>query len=143
MDYQDPMTARYSIRLTVPFYDVDPMQVVWHGHYLKYFDRVRFGLFTNAGIDMVRYMQTHNMVFPITRSSIKHIAPLRVNDVFFCEAAVIDASYKITMAFEVRRERDDIVCARGRSEQVAVTLPEMELAFEIPRDIRRALGILQ
>ena len=29
------------IELTVPFYDVDSMDIVWHGHYLKYFEDAR------------------------------------------------------------------------------------------------------
>ena len=41
---------------------------------------------------------------------------------------------------EIRRAADDLLCTRGRGEQVAVKMPEMEMQFEIPPDIRRALG---
>jgi acyl-CoA thioester hydrolase len=36
--------------------------------------------------------------------------------------------------------RDNQLCAGGRSEQVAVKYPDMEILFEIPDDIRIALG---
>ena len=39
----------HEIRLSVPFHDLDPMDVVWHGNYLKYFDMARFALFREAG----------------------------------------------------------------------------------------------
>ena len=30
-----------SVEITVPFHDVDMMEVVWHGHYTKYFEVAR------------------------------------------------------------------------------------------------------
>ncbi len=126
--------------MKVAFHDLDPMQVVWHGNYLKYFDVARFGLFADAGIDLYDYMINQHYVFPVTRSSIKHIAPLRPFDEFICRATVTEAEYKIVMDFEIRLSGDRQLCARGNSEQVAVKYPEMEMEFEVPKDIRKALG---
>ena len=133
------MAASYEIRLKVPFHDLDPMQVVWHGNYMKYFDMARFGLFEAAGIDLYRCLAEDRCVFPITRTEVKHIAPLRPNDEFVCRAKVTEAVYKIVMRFEIRRLPSGEICARARSEQVAVRLPDMAMAFEIPASIRQAL----
>ncbi len=134
------MPASYEIKLRVPFHDLDPMQVVWHGHYFKYLDRARFGLFEKAGIDLYRYQVEQQFLFPIIKNSIKHIAPLGPNDEFICKASVTEARYKIAMAFEIRIAATGKICARCKSEQVAVKTPAMELEFEIPADIRKALG---
>ena len=134
------MPASFEIKLKVPFHDLDPLQVVWHGNYLKYFDIARFGLFENAGIDLHRYQVEKQFLFPITKTSVKHIAPLEFNDEFICKAAVIEARYKIAMAFEIRLATSGKLYARCTSEQVAVKTPSMELEFEIPADIRKALG---
>ena len=134
------MPASFDVKMKVAFHDLDPMQVVWHGNYLKYFDVARFRLFAAAGIDLYDYMMTQKYVFPVTRSAIKHIAPLRPFDDFICRALVTEAEYKIAMNFEIRLMADDKLCARGNSEQLAVRWPEMEMEFEIPLDIRRALG---
>ena len=134
------MSYSHEVRLKVAFHDLDPMRVVWHGNYYKYFDVARFGLFASAGIDLYAYMIDKHFVFPLTRSSIKHIQPLRPFDEFVCRATVTEAEYKIVMGFEIRLARDGTLCARGSSEQVAVRFPEMEMEFEIPADIRQALG---
>ncbi len=134
------MAAAYTIEHTVPFHDLDPMQVVWHGNYFKYFDMARFALFENAGVDLYSYMTVNQYVFPLTRSSIKHIAPLKFNDPFTCTATVTEARYKIALDFEIRLAKDHTLCARGKSEQVSVKLPDMELEFEIPPNITKALG---
>jgi acyl-CoA thioester hydrolase len=134
------MPASFEISLKVPFHDLDPLQVVWHGNYLKYFDIARFGLFENAGIDLYRYQLEKQFLFPITKTTVKHIAPLGLNDEFICKAAVTDTRYKIAMAFEIRLAATGKLCTRCTSEQVAVKTPSMELEFEIPADIRKALG---
>lgn len=134
------MPASFEIKLTVPFHDLDPMQVVWHGNYFKYFDQARFGLFANAGIDLYQYQVEKQFLFPITKNAVKHIAPLGPNDEFTCRATVTEARYKIAIAFEIRLAATGKLCARCTSEQVAVKTPSMELEFEIPKDIREALG---
>ncbi len=133
------MAFSFEINLKVPFHDLDPMMIVWHGNYLKYFDRARFALFETAGIDLYKYMVEKQYVFPITRTSTKHILPLQPNNEFTCKATVTEARYKIAMDFEIRRSNGE-VCTRGKSEQVAVKMPDMELEFEIPIAIQRALG---
>ena len=133
------MAFSNEIELSVPFHHLDPLQVVWHGNYFQYFDQARFALFEAAGVDLYHYMHNENLVFPITRTSIKCIAPLRGKDLFLCRAAVVEARYKISLTFEIHRLPDGLLCARGTGEQVAVKLPEMEMLFEIPDPISKAL----
>ena len=130
-----------EIKLTVPFHDLDPAQIVWHGNYLKYFDMARFALFKDAGIDLYEYFIKKKYAFPVTKTSTKHIIPLRHRDEFICKATVVDARIKITLDFEIRLAESGVVCTRGKGDQVAVKMPEMELQLEIPAEISRALGI--
>ncbi len=130
----------YEIRLTVPFHDVDPMQIVWHGNYLKYFDIARFELFRNAGVDLWEFFKKTNYLFPITKTTTKHIVPLRYGDEFICKATIIDARIKIVIDFEVRLTGRNEICTKGRGDQVAVKYPELEMMLEIPDEIRKALG---
>ncbi len=129
-----------EVKLTVPFHDLDPMQMVWHGNYLKYFDIARSALFDNLGVDLISYFKRTNYPFPITKISTKHIVSLRYRDEFKCKATVVEAQYKIVVELQIRLVENNQLCAKGRSEQVAVKYPEMEIMFEIPGEIRKALG---
>ncbi len=133
-------SASASVTLKVPYYDVDLMQIVWHGHYLKYFEVARQALFGKCGIDLRLTMQDARYAFPVVRSMIKHIRPLRFDDEFVCTAVLKEARAKIVLEFEIRLISNDEVCAKGRSEQVAVLLPEMEMVFQIPEAIQKALS---
>ena len=129
-----------AVHLKVPFHDLDPLQMVWHGNYLKYFDIARSALFVQGSVDLFEYFKTTSCLFPVTKCSTKYIASLRYLDEFKSIAAVVEAQYKIVIDFEIRLIKDNQICARGRSEQVAVKHPDMEILFEIPADIRASLG---
>jgi acyl-CoA thioester hydrolase len=129
-----------EVKLTVPFHDLDPLQMVWHGNYLKYFDIARSALFDNLGVDLISYFKRTHYLFPITKISTKHIVSLRYRDEFKCKATVVEAQYKIVVELQIRLVENNQLCAKGRSEQVAVKYPEMEIMFEIPGEIRKALG---
>ena len=117
-----------------------PIQVVWHGNYLNYFEDARVALFSENGIDLFDFYRKSRIIFPITKTSTKHIQPLRYRDEFICKATMVDARFKLVVDFEIRMAADGKICTRGRTEQVAVKTPEMEILFAIPDEIRLALG---
>lgn len=124
----------------VPFYDLDPMQIVWHGNYFQYFEDARVALFASRGIDLYEFYLRTKHIFPIVRTSTKHVHPLKYGDEFVCKATLIDGRMKIIIDFEIRLTGNQRLCARGRTEQVAVKAPQMEMLFSIPEEIRKALG---
>ena len=133
-------TKSFEINIRVPFFDLDPMQIVWHGNYLNYFEMARAALFEHNGVDLYSYYDRHQLIFPIIRTSTKHIFPLRHRDEIICKATLIDAHVKLVVDFEIRKVIDGKICARGRTEPVTIKTPEMETLFSIPQDIRTALG---
>lgn len=137
---EQPKGPSHEVMLKVPFYDLDPMQIVWHGNYLKYFDIARSELYDHLGVDLFAFHDRTRYIFPIIRTAVKHIRPLKRGDEFICRATVKEARTKIVVAFEVRLVKDGTLCARGSTEQVAVREPEMEMEFTIPEEISRALG---
>jgi len=128
-----------SVRRKVPFYDVDMMRVVWNGHYWKYFEEARQALFTQQGVASFDGREEKGWVFPVIRSEVKYIHPLRLDDEFLCTATLREARVKIVVDFEIKRVADGKVCARGSSEQAAVKVPETEMAFMIPEEVQNAL----
>jgi len=124
----------------VPFYDLDPMQIVWHGNYVHYFENARVALFAQLGVDLFEFYKRTQCLFPIVKTSTKHIYPLRYGDEFICKASVVEGKTKIVVDFEIRLKSDERLCTRGRTEQIAVKAPDMEIMFTVPDEIRKALG---
>ncbi|NOZ02195.1 MAG: acyl-CoA thioesterase [Deltaproteobacteria bacterium] len=129
-----------TIRYRVPMYDMDPMQVVWHGNYFNYFELARSELFTSRGIHLIEFAKDAGIVFPVVKSSARYTRPLEWRDEFTCTARLLDARHKIVVEFEIRRVSDQALCATGRTEQVAVDARTRELLYQIPKAIRDALS---
>ncbi len=70
-----------TVEHTVPFHDVDPLFVVWHGHYFKYFEYGREALMRAHGLDVPR-------VVPIPTSGYPTRATRPANSELDCSKAV-------------------------------------------------------
>ena len=130
----------FEVKIKIPFFDLDPMQIVWHANYLNYFEIARAALFEHNGIDLYSFFEKYQLIFPIIKTSTKHVLPLRHNDEIICKATLIDAYVKLIVDFEIRKVTDGKICTRGRTEQVAVKIPGMEMLFSMPEEVRRAFG---
>lgn len=135
--------VKCSVKLKVPFHDLDPLNIVWHGHYLKYFDRARQEMFSKAGIDLFKYFEEKRYLFPVIRSSVKHLHPLRYGEEFFSTAVLREAGVKIVLDFEIKLCETGKLIATGRGEQCALYAPKMEMEYAIPKDIQEALWQLK
>jgi acyl-CoA thioester hydrolase len=129
-----------TVELAVPFHDLDPMQVVWHGNYFRYFELARQRLFDERGVDLVRWAQQRGLLFPIVKTAVKYIQPLRYRDRFTVSARLREAHRRIALDFTIRRLPDGALCARATSAQVAVRAEDGGLCFTIPQQLQALLG---
>ena len=109
------LTDRKTI--TVRFSEVDAMQVVWHGEYIRYFEdgRESFG----KHYDGLKYMDIFNSGF---------LAPMvELNCQYFRTAAA-----KIMFDYTIYRASDNTVAATGSSVQVFVNAQTRELELNNP-----------
>ena len=105
--------------LAVRFSEVDSMQIVWHGEYVKYFEdgREAFGReYTGLG-----YMDIYASGFlaPIVELQVEYKRSLKVNDRAVVETQYIDTEgAKILFEYIIRSENDNEIVATGRTTQV-------------------------
>jgi acyl-CoA thioester hydrolase len=128
-----------TVRFTIPFADVDALQIVWHPNYLNYFDLARDKLYRDAGLDLYQVAVDSGVIFPITRTQTKHIRPLRFRDEVMCTATLVEFEIRLVVDFEIRLAKDGQLCAKGRTEQATVRFADGGLELRVPEPIRRAL----
>ncbi len=134
-----PSKHRASVTLEVPFHDVDSLNIVWHGHYLKYLEIARTQLFRDLGLTSGRVSDTLEYVLVVIESKLRHSAPLRFADKFRVDAWLKEIDYRICVAYEVHN------LTTGRRALKAHTMlatldPKGELLVETPREL---LGFLE
>lgn len=113
------IALRHQTHLRVRFSEVDSMQIVWHGEYVRYFEdgRESFGReFKGLG-----YMDIYESGYtaPMVDMTLQYKHPLRCNDTAIVETRYIATDgAKICFEYEIRRESDGEVVATGSSMQV-------------------------
>lgn len=105
--------------LRVRFSEVDSMQIVWHGEYVRYFEdgREAFGReFAGLGY-MDIYASGHTA--PIVELHLQYRKPLKVNDTAVVETRYIATeAAKVCFEYTIRSATDGEVVAEGSSTQV-------------------------
>ena len=115
----------------VRFCEVDSMGIVWHGHYIKYFEdgREAFGREHDLG-----YMDVYARGFfiPIVNINCSYKRPILYNGPLMIEAKFVDTpAAKIIFEYKLYNKENGEVYATGTSEQVFLTR-ERELHLTLP-----------
>ncbi|GIX34854.1 MAG: 4-hydroxybenzoyl-CoA thioesterase [Lysobacteraceae bacterium] len=142
---RSPATARQPLRTadiewTPAFYDVDPMLVVWHGHYLKFFERARAALFGSFGYGY-EDMAESGYAWPIVDLRVKFVRPVRIGQRLKVHASLVEWENRVRVEYLVRDAQRGEVLTRGWSIQVAVDTASGEMQYVCPPVLLRKLGL--
>lgn len=120
-----------EIDLRVPFFDVDMLGIVWHGHYVKYFEEVRCALLEEIGYDYLT-MKASGYVWPVVDLRIKYMAPARFGSRLRVGAKLKEYEYRMKIGYEIEDLESGVRLAKGSTIQVAVEVESGEMCFGSP-----------
>lgn len=123
----------YTLReIPVRFNEVDSMQIVWHGHYIKYMEEGREDFGKKYGISYMDW-KAMGYVVPLTSISCDYRKPLQYGDIAVVETRLQDCdAAKIIYTFKIYRKSDNELMATGESTQVFLDM-NMELILTMPK----------
>ncbi len=112
-------TISFTSEIRVRFNETDPLGIVWHGHYISYFEDGREAFGREHGISYLD-VQSHGFVTPIIKSTCEHKLPLRYGDIAKIETTYIDSpAAKMIFRYKIYNPQDELVCT-GETIQVFV-----------------------
>ncbi|SDS37302.1 acyl-CoA thioesterase [Christiangramia echinicola] len=79
-----------SIKMHVRFHECDPLQIVWHGNYFKYFEEGREDFCKKHGISYLD-AKRNGFATPIVKTTCEHKLPLKYGDEFEVETNFINS----------------------------------------------------
>lgn len=120
------------VELEVPFHDVDVMGVVWHGHYLKYFEQARTALLQKIGIDYPQMIEL-GYVWPVVESYVKYLRPIRYSQRIKVDVQMVEYENRLRMRYVITDMKTGEKLTKGESTQVAIDINTKELQFVSPR----------
>ena len=115
----------------IEFYDVDAMQIVWHGNYIKYFEIGRRSLLQKIGY-YYDEMQRTNYLFPIIEISVKYINPVRFIDRVRIKSVLMEYENRLKIKYEIRNTETGVLTTKGTSTQMVLDMKTGETCFVCP-----------
>lgn len=120
-----------SITLRVPFHDVDPADVVWHGRYFKYFEEARRTLLDELDYSY-KSMMDSGYVWPVVDANVRFVRPLELDQHFIVTACIAEWELRLVVEYRIHGE-DGTLFTRGRTVQVPVDASTRELLIGSPQ----------
>lgn len=101
----------------VRFNETDPLGIVWHGHYIVYFEDGREAFGRQHGLT---YLDIQNSGFttPIVKTNTEHFLPLRYGETFTIETTYINSTAaKLIYQYKIFNYEGILACS-GETTQV-------------------------
>ena len=110
-----------TIRIRVPFYDVDSIQMVWHGNFVKYLEEGRESFGFKYGLE---YMHIYNSgyVAPIADMHLEYKNMAGIGDTLIVETTYKPCrGAKLMFDYVVTRESDGVLILKASTVQLFVS----------------------
>lgn len=127
-----------SAALEVPFQDLDPMEVVWHGNYFRYFEAARVKLLRMIDYDYPQ-MQKSGFMWPIVEARVKFTRPLRYGQQIMVSAGLLEWENRLKIAYLVEDADGGQRLTTGYTIQCAVAADTGELQLVTPSALLQRL----
>ena len=127
-DFSNGLTASETMR--VPFHDVDPANVVWHGRYFKYFEEVRRTLLEELDYSYASMMES-GYIWPVVDASVRYVRPLELDQRFTVTACIVEWELRLVVEYRIHSV-DGVLHTKGRTVQVPVDATTRELLIGSP-----------
>jgi acyl-CoA thioester hydrolase len=128
MEAADTNVLSEEFDFQVPFYDLDGIQMVWHGNYVKYMEdaRERFG--AKYGFEYLHIFNSGYLA-PVADMHIKYKNSARIGDILTVRIIYVPSrAAKMTFKYHIFRKKDNAEIIEAETVQLFVT---REGVFEV------------
>lgn len=127
-----------EVEVLVPFFDVDSMDVVWHGHYIKYFEVARCALLDRIGHNY-QQMRDAGYAWPVIDVQLRYMRGARFNQRIIVRADLIEWENRLKINYLINDAETGERMTRGTSVQVAVEIASREMQLASPKVFAEAV----
>lgn len=122
------LTATETLR--IPFHDLDPGGIVWHGRYFKYFERARCILLEGIDYSYEKMMET-GVLWPVVDAKVRYVRPLSLNQDIQVTASLREWELRLVVEYTILDEKG-VIYTKAKTVQVPVDAVTHELQFGSP-----------
>lgn len=131
MTTKNKRILRHRMVLEVPFFDVDSMDIVWHGHYVKYLEMARCAFLSALGYDYT-VMKKNGYGWPVVLLNLKYVRPAVFGQKIQVEVILKEYESCLKFDYVITDCQSQEKLTKASTMQVAVEIASRETQFQTP-----------
>jgi acyl-CoA thioester hydrolase len=135
-----PPLRTQTVAVKIPFHDLDPVGIVWHGNYSKYFEIARCALLESFDYNYDE-MARSGYSWPVIDLHLRYVKAARFGETLQVRASLREWEHRLRIDYLASDAAGLRVC-KGTSIQVAVDMKTHEMCLRSPDIIFQRLGLV-
>jgi acyl-CoA thioester hydrolase len=123
----------------VPFFDVDSMNIVWHGHYIKYLEVARCALLDHIGHNYTQMLES-GYGWPVIDIQLRYVRGAVFGQRLIVRASLVEWENRLKINYLISDAKTGERMTRASSIQVAVDVQSREMQLASPRAFTDAVA---
>ena len=125
-------------QILVPFFDVDTMNVVWHGHYIKYLEVARCALLDRIGHNYSAMVES-GYAWPVIDLQLRYVRSAVFGQKLNVRANLVEWENRLKINYLITDLETGERLTRAVSVQVAVDMSSREMQLASPKVFTEAV----
>ena len=125
--------------LNVEFYDLDPMNVVWHGNYVKYLEAARCDMLNKLGYNYID-MRNDGFAYPVATIDMKYIKPCVFNQELKVVSSIEEIEPSLIIKYTIFDNKTGEKLFKAKTMQICVNINTKESVYEAPENLKKKLA---
>jgi len=130
-----------DISVKCQFYDLDPMGIVWHGNYARFFEQARCALLDKIDFNYEQMIES-GFVWPIVDMRIKYVRSIRFAQEVVVNASLAEYENRLKINYLIADQATGEKLTQGFTIQVAIDKDSEEMLFQSPPILSRKVEAL-
>ena len=128
--------STYEVK--VSFEDLDPMNIVWHGNYMRYMEQARCDL-----LDKLNYtyndMKADGIAYPVAKMKVKYIKPAEFEDILLIESELISVEPSLDIEYTIYNKITGDKIFEGFTMQIGIDAETKNSTYTAPKRFLQAI----
>ncbi|GBF22673.1 acyl-CoA thioester hydrolase [Candidatus Gastranaerophilus sp. (ex Termes propinquus)] len=125
--------------IEVPFYDLDPMNIVWHGNYIKYLEVARCELLEKLNYSYVN-MKEDGFAYPVATMDLKFIKPATFGQKLEIVTKIVELEPCLIMKYTIFDERSREKLFSAKTMQICIDTKTGKSLYSAPQGLLERTG---
>ena len=118
--------------ILVPFFDIDTMHVVWHGHYVKYLEVARCALLDHIDHNYTQMLDA-GYAWPVIDLQLRYVRGATFGQRINVRASLVEWENRLKINYLITDVATDERLTRACTVQVAVDVASREMQLASPK----------